>query len=63
MELGNSFVVVCNFSRHGICSVSTTGWHFVSYISLNKGAFQMAKPIQGENTMYPTYCERYIENT
>ena len=29
-------VVVCNFSRHDICSVqvSTTGWLFVSYIPL-----------------------------
>ena len=62
VELGNSLGVVCTFHLHSICSISTTGWHFVSYTTLiiDKGAFQMAKPIQRENTKYPTYCERYI---
>jgi hypothetical protein len=40
VELGNSFGVVCAFYLHSIFSVSTTGWHFVSYTTLiiDKGA-------------------------
>jgi hypothetical protein len=34
VELGNSFGVVCTFHLHSIRSISTTGWHFVSYTTL-----------------------------
>ena len=67
MELGNSFGVVCTFHLHSIRSISTTSCHFVSYTSLiiDKGALQTVKPIQREDTKYPTYCEtlhtKYID--
>ena len=55
VELGNSFGVVCTFRLYSICSVSTTGWHFVSYTTLiiDKGTFQTAKPFQREGAKYP----------
>ena len=67
MELGNSFGVVCTFHLHSIRSISTTGCHFVSYTTLiiDKGVLRTVKPIQREDTKYPTYCEmlhtKYID--
>ena len=34
VELGSSFGVVCTFHLHSICSIGTTGWHFVSYTAI-----------------------------
>ena len=47
VELGNPLGVVCTVHLHSICSISTTGWHFVSYTTLiiDKEVFQSAKPI------------------
>ena len=55
MELGSSFGVVCTFYLHSICSISTTGWHFVSYTTLvnDNETLQTAKSIQREDTKYP----------
>ena len=55
VELGNSLGVVCTFHLHSIRSISTTGWHFVSYTTLiiDKGTFQTAKPLQREDPKYP----------